>query len=69
MHQDLNKPYLYVGLLETVFYELDALLEILGDVEAFMILTWNILVEGHFGLGVAQAGPTGGSQHRLNPEF
>lgn len=69
MDENLRKELRYVGLFETVLDELDALLEVLGQVESLMVFAWDVFVEGDVGSGVVETGSTRSSQHRLDSEF
>jgi len=59
VHQDLRRIGMYVGSLQVLLQEPDALLKILGQVVAFVVLTWNILVVGQLAATMIQVGPIG----------
>jgi hypothetical protein len=50
----------YIRPLQAILHKLHTLLEIPRQVEPRVILTRDILVVGHFGAGVLEAGATGG---------
>lgn len=66
MDKDLRNWHGYIRLLESLVDELDALLEVLGDIESLMVLSRDIFVERHLSSGMAKHGSAGSSQHRLD---